>query len=409
MKFIYGLRRINNLSTMEKVALIVTTGVVFRLLLLPLIDVDANIGIGDDGYYLALAEAIRGGHYSLDGVPNFERPPGYPFFLAVALTQGAAMMLQSAASIAVALVVMFTLRTVWPALLIAACPFLIGYDFKFYSETLFISLLVAALMVLFERGPRRAAIGGVILGLAILTRETLLLLPVLLVVVSFGLKRQKDMLIAAVAAYLVVLPWATRNAFIPGGSFALSQSHPGFNLWIGTWERNGDWMRDGVKIIENYPSYAFRTPEEKNQLSAALPSWNDRPFRQAAIDRIISEPVEVAGTWMIRYPQMWIGTRTEQWYLRIEGPSWVAFKSIMLLLNALVLVLGLWGAWVALRLRTSFSLLVVPVAYHALIYIPFHNVEDRYTLPAIPFLLILGFYGIITSRDGVMKSVKSTP
>ena len=64
----------------------------------------------------------------------------------------------------------------------------------------------------------------------------------------------------------------------------------------------------------------------------------------------------------------------------------------MWLLNLAVLVLGLLGAALAVYRRDRIAVLAIPVAYLGLIYIPFHNTELRYSLPAIPFLLAFACY-----------------
>jgi uncharacterized membrane protein len=39
-------------------------------------------------------------------------------------------------------------------------------------------------------------------------------------------------------------------------------------------------------------------------------------------------------------------------------------------------------------------LFAIPVAYTALVYIPFHNVETRYSLMALPFLYLFSAFAI---------------
>jgi len=61
-------------------------------------------------------------------------------------------------------------------------------------------------------------------------------------------------------------------------------------------------------------------------------------------------------------------------------------------LNLVTLLLGLAG--LVMALRTRWSLFAIPVAYTALVYIPFHNVETRYSLMALPFLYLFSAFAI---------------
>ena len=96
------------------------------------------------------------------------------------------------------------------------------------------------------------------------------------------------------------------------------------------------------------------------------------------------EPVQTLVTWAIRYPRLWLGTRMDLVPMRATRGSllFTALKSLFWGLNLIMLALGL----AALIARRSWFL-AIPVAYTALMYVPFHNIETRFTLPVVPFLL----------------------
>ena len=249
-----------------------------------------------------------------------------------------------------------------------------------------------------------------LLGLAILTRDTLLLLP--LFVIGFGLidrSKLKHSLIVALVACLVVLPWPARNALLPDGQFTLSEGRFGLNLWIGTWERNGDWARRGVKKAD-FPNYAFQN--DRAEIAEALQTDNDEVFKRAAFKRIANDPWFVVSSWVARYPGLWLGSRVDWVRLRIDWDSllWGILNAGLKCLNALTLLAGLAGMVLAIRRRSELAYLSIPVIYTALIHIPFHNAEPRYSLPALAFLYVFAAYLLNNFlRHSAIRSERTSP
>lgn len=334
-----------------------------RLLLLPIID--PLLMQGDDAYYVAAAR---------DLLHATERPPGYPLFLAATLWLGTygVFAVQSLMVLGAAIFTRYRMgfRT---GLAIAACPFFPFFEWSLLSEILSLVLLWCGWLLAFY--PRRRwefFAGAGLIGLALLTRDILLLLPL----TAFLCVKWRKALAFCAIAYLPIALWTLH---------APSQGRFGFNLWIGTWERNGDWKLHG---IDQWPDYARATPE----LQKAFREHDDKPFVQATVERYRNDPGFVLRSWIARYRYLWFGTRTELTRLTLErgSPQWIAFKSLMFALNTLMLGLGIVGAF---RRR---SILVLPVAYVALVYVPLHNTEMRYSLIAVPFLLALGQEAVIT-------------
>jgi hypothetical protein len=356
--------------------LIVTLAwVVVRLLLLPL--VDPVLMHGDDAEYVRGAHQLLAGH-GLDG-----RSPAYSAFLAATLWLGPTgiFAIQSLATLAAAFVTVIYLGF-WPALLIAACPFFPMFEWSLLTEPWSVSLLWCGWLLAFW--PRRGAdpwIGGVLLALTILMRTTFLLLPLVAVAILLSRRARRAALALAVAAYLpvaVILPQAHGNSYF------------GWNLWIGTWERNGEWKTS----LENWPPEATKSPQERDELLKAWHARDDRIFLGKTIERYRTEPLTVLSAWAERYPWQWIGTRSELTNLTLpaHSPAWYACKGALWLLNSVILALGLAGAAMAFYRRDPIAVLAAPIVYLGLIYVPFHNTELRYSLPAVPFLIGLACY-----------------
>jgi hypothetical protein len=347
--------KVGNLE-LKRILAIVAAGVIVRLLLLLIIDPSANAFQGDSAYYAA---------GQIDGF----RAPLYSLFLRTTLPAGVwlPLTIQSSLTIASAVAAYLALRSFWTGLLIAACPFFGLFDFRLLSESLYLNALWLGWLLLARNRPVGA---GMLIGLAILTRDTLLLLPLL----TLPLVRTRAVLTMAAVAYLISLPWFVTQA--SGGRF-------GVNLWIGTWERDGSWYSAHGMDHPDFPPYAFASQQERQLVTG---HWlNDGVERRVAIDRIKSSPLQVAKAWAERYPRLWLGTRSDLSTFRAprSGPVWLIEKSIFYGLNLAFLLLGLWG------LTRPEWLFVPPVFYAAAIYIPLHA-ESRYTLFALPFLIHLG-------------------
>lgn len=119
---------------------------------------------------------------------------------------------------------------------------MIAFSHTLWSETLFISLFLGALLALTGAATlpsaRRSAVGGVLWGLACLTRATLL--PFLPVFIGWWIWRHREQARAALlrgllvvgVVLLVVAPWSLRNARLHGGFVAIDTNAP-LNFWRG--------------------------------------------------------------------------------------------------------------------------------------------------------------------------------
>jgi hypothetical protein len=351
------------LEALAPIATIIAAGVAVRVLLLLVVDPAAELISGDSVYYVDEAHRLFAGQF-----PSPYRPPLYPLFVALTARPALTLVAQCALTIGSGLAAFATFKGrigYWTGLLIAGCPFFALFDFRLLAESLYINLAWLSWLLLY----RNKALGsGLLLGLSILARDTLFLLPL------FGLLfiHTKRMAWVALIAYVLALPWTFYG-----------QGRMGLNLWIGTWERTPAWYARGLEHPD-FPPYAFHTPAEEQLVRS---HWlDDAVLKKAAIERMKEDPAGTLKAWAIRYPRLWIGTRSDQIPFRWTG----AFRTITKLgffgLNLLLLGFGLWGAWKPERI------FLAPVLYTALIYIPFHSAETRYSLVALPFLIFLGVH-----------------
>jgi len=137
-----------------------------------------------------------------------------------------------------------TTVALWAALIVALWPNLVFHTAILFSETLYTVLILGALLLVVRspwpdgRIPRGALVGfGAVLGLAALTRPPglILLLAVWVAAWTGGAGWRRGLAqagIAALAAFVVILPWTIRNVVEMDSPVAIS-TNLGDNLCLG--------------------------------------------------------------------------------------------------------------------------------------------------------------------------------
>ena len=232
----------------------------------------------DEAHYVQLAAMwSRFGFYM--GSPEYLWPPVYPAFLAlfvgligeygITAAKIGQVLLSGVVGASVVLLAwrLFTYRAALVAgLLWAGYLPLIGYSHLLWPETIFLSFLLPAVylfttLVGSELSPAqtrlRLVVVGVLLGLAILTKEAALPLPVLFGLLLISTRSRGPLGIRTIRAavlvlstVVVVLPWTLRNAEVYG-RWVVGGSTLGRNmLWgVNADYVNFDYTRPGVTAI----------------------------------------------------------------------------------------------------------------------------------------------------------------
>jgi len=353
-----------------------------------------SVSLGDSAAFIAQSQSPWD--------HGFE-PPGYPLFLSLLLPIGpiSIVVMQALLSLASALFTYARTKMLWLALSIVACPFLIVFDFQLLTETLACHLIWVGIVLL--AWPRRSwdpVLAGIFFAAAALTRDTLYLMPLVLVLAAARSRFFKPALLAAAVAFITVTPWQVAH-----GTVKISDGRGGFALWIGTWERNADWQLPGIRNAA-WPANAFRSDAERDRVIQAIARHDEGPLTEIALDRIRSQPHAVLQTWVVRYPRLWVGTRVDSLQLRFQrgGIAWYSLKLAFFALNLAILVIALIGAW-RLRREPTARLIAVPIVYLGCILIPFHNSETRYSLPAMVPLLFFAGQALVTAARARRHSV----
>jgi len=219
---------------------------------------------GDSPEYVRLAANLAQGRaFSQDSMPPYRpdllRTPVYPLFIGLPMAVfGSSLIWPVLLQLLLSLAVIWLTRklaleaglgpvaSMLACLLVALSPNLVFYSIKLTTETLFVCLLLAALLLVnrfyaLRRWPELLG-AGVGCGLLVLTRPIALFLPALLAlyvfwkagktgtvpnrvgrrrseVLSLVLHSLKDPLLLLASAAFVVAPWVVRNARASGRYF----------------------------------------------------------------------------------------------------------------------------------------------------------------------------------------------
>ena len=398
-------------------------------------------------------------------VPTGVRMPGYPAFLAVVYvsfgtSQRAILVAQAFVDLTTCVLLALlaaslakngaarrvAIAAVW---LGATCPFVANYAAVGLSEVLATCLTTAALLLVVwadqaeceiaavrqKPGPRQLwFLAGVMVGLGALVRpEGPITLggPALVLAVRWLRPANwprlfRTGLLLAAGMLLPLVPWAARNwitlhkvEFLTGRYFQMPGAliPEGFYAWTHTWlvsYKEVDNVLNRLELaplnIEAFPSYAFDSPGEREQVQTLLEDQHrnefvfspeaDSRFSELAGQRTARNPARTYFTVPLRRClALWFTPRTE--LLPYEGHWWPVVRPwedydldfvVGLLfagLNFFYAGLAMAGAWVMRRTPGVAHLAAFCVVRTVFIAVVHYTVEPRFVLPCVPAALAL--------------------
>jgi 4-amino-4-deoxy-L-arabinose transferase-like glycosyltransferase len=291
----------------------------------------------------------------------------------------------------------------------------------FYGGTIMIVNLQAPLVLLVLlttlwalRDPSLSAWiwAGLVLGLAVLARQTVLLFaPIVICWMLWSLRdrlplARRFVFAAAFALALMapILPFSARNVLV-AGDWVLLNANSGPNLYMGNNARSeGVWRPPSISPMRvDSPAAmkaAFRQAAQQETGREMKASEVSSFWRGKAIDYVAEHP----GAWLalelrklglfLNAHEVWNNrsialSREFSWVLRLPLPGF-----------GIVAPLGLLGAGLALRRwRPLLPLYAMFGVYLSAALIFF--VLSRYRLPAVPILMIFGAYALTRIIDTV--------
>lgn len=277
--------------------------------------------------------------------------------------------------------------------LVALDPGLLVYSAELHPLSLdvlaFLTVIFATVALPLRPGWRDTALVGLALGIAALTRTTVLsLTPILLLWAAHYrdlrlLSRQAAALVAV--ALLVYSPWPVRNSLLLGQPV------------LGSSE-SSEWLWRGTNANATGSSY---TPDQQTMLAVAPPEFQARIaaaserermdiYRTAATEYIEAHPADALRLYVVKLKAFWWGSETTgALYPELWTVVYDAWYAAVLLLA----VLGVWSTWRDARAR-SVSVLIVAGLLLISASQAFFYVEGRHRLAVEPLLLILAGIGL---------------
>jgi hypothetical protein len=282
-----------------------------------------------------------------------------------------------------------------------------------------------------------AAKMGFLVGLGTLFRpEAPLLLATTVLLLGWWMLRQGQIkrwiltgLVMAAAFLLPLLPWMLRNAktlrefqpLAPKDATLPGELVPrGFMAWERTWlYRLRDcylvsWKLNEEPInLEDIPTYAFDTPEEKARVAAVLEKYNDEATWTAEEDEVFAELAwertqrhrlrTYLSIPLRRSMSMWFTPRIELVpvsghvfplkYMREEDPVDQEVTIALFLLNVVYIFFAFWGTfklWKHHEARHAVGAILFYLIVRTVFLTTQEAPEPRYVLVCFPAVIALG-------------------
>jgi hypothetical protein len=260
------------------------------------------------------------------------------------------------------------------------------------SEPIFAACLAIYVVLLIRTtdnpGLWVALAAGAVLGLATLSRPTVLLLPAVSVGwILYRLRRRGVALsIAFALAFAAVqVPWVLRN-YRAFGTPIVTSTLGGFNLY----RHNGMIEEGKYHTGYSHPEMARKIRRLTDMTGRPLESYNE-----AELDALLKrEGTRIVRTYPLRYLKLSAMRTVWIWYNENSGRGLYAVE------NFLLYLLALGGLFYALRSREPiYFLLLAHIAY----FVAFHsliNVQYRFVCPIMPYMILLAGLPVYAWRYG---------
>lgn len=382
--------------------------IVVRAIIWAQFDFSTYLYSADSGYYLDVAKNIQsfGQHVHSSGSYSY-RAPVYPYFISLLLQLNIEInalnfyIIHSLILLITYTVVFFLVKDKKPNaagivfLLLCLAPFDALYNGYFLAENLLSPIILLSLVLLlffYNRLFYGYLLPGVFLGLLTLTKDVFLLLPFFIIVFMLIKKSQLKYIALFFLSYCCVIsPWIVRNATLPSDNFVgISQGIFWTNIWTGAWLRDDLSLSSAVSqgFIKNEQIDLFELKMKNKEFEQDF-------FQQQAISNFKNMPIQILNNWVYRIPKMWIGTRTDLFKMKFDTGSikWYISKLSFFALNLVIFILVIPLLVFGLMRKDRASYLVsIFTLYLLLIYMPFYNIETRYSQPVLGiFILYIGF------------------
>jgi 4-amino-4-deoxy-L-arabinose transferase-like glycosyltransferase len=368
----------------------------------------------DFGWYEGRAiEIVEGRGYSVGGTPTAHRLPGYALFLAgIYAVFGQSLLAAKLANVLLGTITVYLtyllVRKTFSvhiafvaATMVAVTPSLILYTALLASENLFTPLFLSSLLFFLQylrtRKQSYTFFSGTMLGLAVLIRPVVLLLPSLWLLYLMC-KQQTLKTVAAQAlllglpSILFLVPWTVRNYALLDHFIPLSTDAGSVLL---------------ISFNENSTG-RYSVPEEHRIIDgrAREMGWDEyqrgRALQEEALRFIQKRPGRAVMLAPLKVFQLFRDDVSgATWNFEETSrplPRWLWWALLVIAQGYYMIIIGLALATLFFRKSLKrypwYGLLLTPILY----WIAFHLVffgDDRYHLPILPIIIIFGAFGLV--------------
>lgn len=356
----------------------------------------------DTANYLHLTRSLlESGRYAMWAKPTAYVAPVYPFFLAgifkffgenlfvVKLVQ------VGLGTASVVLVYRFALRFTRPlvallaALLIALHPEVIGITGFIYTETLFIFLLLAALLALTHAIETKRAghflWAGALLGITTLCRGVTLQWPIfMLAALMLSAQRWvwfRRWVLVVVGMAMIMTPWAMRN-YQRFHTFLPVATGSGDVFWTGNYlEFDGEYRYEQTqkKLLEIAGDVDLVTRDHKLMTDARR--------------MILDEPLPHAWLFVRKIFRYWLRVYEDVPDGAARQRNWLVF-GVLVFTHYAILIFALFGLWRCNWRQDGVKMLLAFVCYYTLVHAATLAVA-RYRIPLLPIVSIAAASGVV--------------
>lgn len=374
--------------------------------------------IADEKDYAALGKNLveTGEYFITAGKPTTLRPPLYPALVAAVYAATgvenfqAVRLLQAFLGLATAVLLYFLGREVycrrvglWLAGLYCFYPSLVGFNFLLLTETLFTLLLCAfayaVVLYLHHNRLGYLAAGGVLLGLAALTRSVLWLFPPVLILflLAFGpgsfVRRILAAVVVVVPFALTIAPWAVRCSRLES-TFIAIDSMGGRNFMMGNYRYTPLYRSWDAINLEGEQSWLHEVHETSLPSERRTQGQLDKLALKRGLVFVQANPGLTALRDVVKFFDFW-GLEREL----VSGAAARFFGPVPTALLPVLAVL-ICGAYAVVLFAALYGVLLVPpderrVHWFVLLLIAFvcgiHTLvfaHSRYHLPVVPLVLL---------------------
>ena len=391
-------------TSMKIGACIFVLAFAFRLLMLlwfPL----PSMEYVDESEYFALGQNLRlhhtfsfgaphrwGEHGALNApgpfLPTAARPPLYPLLIATLWWGDAPPYLALAlaqvvlGALTALLVYLVALRALGPRVAIVAglgmalAPESATYVVSALTETLY-TLLIITVLWLWSR--MQGLLTGLVLGAAILTRPTAVMLIPLILLMGLAWRFNRTLHLKIVlGALLAMAPWVARNyatqhEFTPVANYGWGSVLFYSTVNIPYWSGNpfSVWLADKDSAAIFAESTTIKAAETR--------------LRAVAIERIARDPLGYAWNRVTEYPRNFLDHGAS--YIPIIPLPEKIVKVAFLSASVIFVTLSICGLYLARKeWRRTYFIALVPIVFAGMQFVGAANL--RYSIPLIPPMLV---------------------